>query len=679
MLAEDLLKDLGADGRAFLLRLRPDLADPPPASLRELALRAVHPESLSLALRAFDTPTMQVTEVLAALGESADGHRLEQLLGIAPGPEGDAGRAAVDRAADTLRLYLFAQPGEELRLLPEIVRAWPRPLGLDVRLDEVLPDLTADRMRSALRTLSVPTSATRKADLATALTRALTDRAVIAGALATADRATRERVVEAAFGRPLQRLFTSFGPRNTPTSWAVERCLAFGTWEGTIMPAEVALTMRGDAWHVEFEAAEPATLWAERAAEMVRREVGAAAGNAVRIVTGLLEACRKRAVPRIKSGAIGVRELRRLAKELGAEVTDVRLALALAGVLELVAPGPDGVVPTPDADSWLRRSPAEQAGSLVAGWLALPDLPTLSPDEPWSSPGERPPRRRPRRDARRARGTQRIGLRRPNAHHAAALALPDDLRRPGLRDPASDPCRRSPRPPAPIQQFDELDEDDETADDDADGPALAAAALAEATWLGVVADGALTPVGVAALTGDKAALEAELEAGLGRATTTARLQADLTAVVLGHPAAELTMTLDALAVRETRSVASTWRFTPVTIRQALDAGWSADDVLEQLTLIADGDVPQPLTYLIGDVARRHGHLRGGDAGCYLRGDDAALLREVAADRRLAPLGLHIIGEGVLIGARPLDETLAALRRAGYAPVADRPDGRTASA
>ncbi len=676
MLAEDLLKQLGAEGRAFLLRLRPDLADPPPASLRELALRAVQPGSLSLALRAFDTPTMQVTEVLAALGESADRRRLEQLLGIAPGREGDAGRAAVARAADTLRLYLFAQPGEEFRLLPEIVRAWPRPLGLDVRLDEVLPDLTADRLRSALRALGVPTTTTRKADLVTALTGALIDRPLIGRALAAADRATRERVVEAAFGRPLQPLFTSFRPGNTPTSWALERCLAFGSWEGTIMPAEVALTLRGDGWHVEFEAAEPATLWAERATETVRREVGAAAGNVVRIVTGLLEACRKRPVPRIKSGAIGVRELRRLAKELGAEVTDVRLALALAGVLELVAPGPDGVVPSPSADSWLRRSPAEQAGSLVAGWLALPDLPTLGPDEPWL------PRESVRLADARAATLAVLLAHSGSACDAQMLTALLHWRFPmifGGRVSAVRRLIRADGAPVPLLPFDELDEDDEGADDHADGTALAAAALAEATWLGVVADGALTPVGVAALSSDKAALEAELEAGLGAATTTARLQADLTAVVLGHPAAELTMTLDALAVRETRSVASTWRFTPVTIRQALDAGWSADDVLEQLTLIADGDVPQPLTYLIGDVARRHGHLRGGDAGCYLRGDDAALLREVAADRRLAPLGLHIIGEGVLIGARPLDETLAALRRAGYAPVADRPDGRTASA
>ena len=247
----------------------------------------------------------------------------------------------------------------------------------------MLPDLTADRLRSALRALGVPTSATRKADLVTALTGALIDRALIGRALAAADRATRERVVEAAFGRPLQPLFTSFRPGNTPTSWALERCLAFGTWEGTIMPAEVALTLRGDGWHVEFEAAEPATLWAERATETVRREVGAAAGNVVRIVTGLLEACRKRPVPRIKSGAIGVRELRRLAKELGAEVTDVRLALALAGVLELVAPGPDGVVPSPSADSWLRRSPPSRPGA----WSQAGSRSPTSPRSARTSPG----------------------------------------------------------------------------------------------------------------------------------------------------------------------------------------------------------------------------------------------------------------------------------------------------
>jgi hypothetical protein len=146
-------------------------------------------------------------------------------------------------------------------------------------------------------------------------------------------------------------------------------------------------------------------------------------------------------------------------------------------------------------------------------------------------------------------------------------------------------------------------------------------------------------------------------------------------VVLGHPAAALSATLDELATRESRSVATTWRFSPASIPATLDDGWTGDQVLDRLAVIAEGPVPQPLTYLVHDVARRHGHLRGGAATCYLRGDDPALLREVVADRRLSKLGLRLVGDGVLIGDRPLDETLADLRKAGYAPVAEDQAGR----
>jgi Helicase conserved C-terminal domain len=182
-------------------------------------------------------------------------------------------------------------------------------------------------------------------------------------------------------------------------------------------------------------------------------------------------------------------------------------------------------------------------------------------------------------------------------------------------------------------------------------------------------------VGTHVLADEAAAVEAALESDLGAATTTARLQADLTAVVMGHPAAELSATLDELATRESRSVATTWRFGPASIREALDVGWTAEQIVDRLTQIAEGAVPQPLTYLVNDVARRHGHLRGGTATCYLRGDDEALLREVAADRRLAKLGLRLAGPGVLIGDHPLDETLAELRKAGYAPVPEDRLGR----
>ena len=46
-------------------------------------------------------------------------------------------------------------------------------------------------------------------------------------------------------------------------------------------------------------------------------------------------------------------------------------------------------------------------------------------------------------------------------------------------------------------------------------------------------------------------------------------------------------------------------------------------------------MPQPLAYLIDDVARRHGQLRVGAASAYVRCDDDALLDEILADKRSA--------------------------------------------
>ncbi len=97
-------------------------------------------------------------------------------------------------------------------------------------------------------------------------------------------------------------------------------------------------------------------------------------------------------------------------------------------------------------------------------------------------------------------------------------------------------------------------------------------------------------------------------------------------------------------------------------------------LLDELTAVAIDGLPQPLTYLINDTARRHGAVRGQAVTCCLRADDPALLAEIAADRRLRALGLRALAPTVLAGAQPLAETLAALRSAGYAPVAEGADG-----
>jgi hypothetical protein len=115
-----------------------------------------------------------------------------------------------------------------------------------------------------------------------------------------------------------------------------------------------------------------------------------------------------------------------------------------------------------------------------------------------------------------------------------------------------------------------------------------------------------------------------------------------------------------------------WRFTPASVRRALDAGTTPDDLVEALR--AAGTLPQAVEYLIHDVARRHGSLRVRAVGCVLHGLDPVLLAEVAADRKLAALGLTALAPTVLASTRTPADTLSALRAAGYAPVAEDATG-----
>ncbi|MEK8171402.1 helicase-associated domain-containing protein [Streptomyces sp. M19] len=109
----------------------------------------------------------------------------------------------------------------------------------------------------------------------------------------------------------------------------------------------------------------------------------------------------------------------------------------------------------------------------------------------------------------------------------------------------------------------------------------------------------------------------------------------------------LAETLGVLAEVESKGGATVYRFTPASVRRALDAGRAASDLHDFLTAHSLTPVPQPLTYLIDDVARKHGRLRVGAASSYLRCDDDALLAEILADRRAAALRLRRLAPTVL--------------------------------
>ncbi|WP_256727380.1 helicase-associated domain-containing protein, partial [Streptomyces acidiscabies] len=152
------------------------------------------------------------------------------------------------------------------------------------------------------------------------------------------------------------------------------------------------------------------------------------------------------------------------------------------------------------------------------------------------------------------------------------------------------------------------------------------------------------------------------------------LQADLTAVAPGPLQRPLADTLGVLADVESKGGATVYRFTPGSVRRALDAGRTASDLQAFLTAHSRTPVPQPLAYLIDDVARRHGHLRVGAASAYVRCDDDALLNEIVADKRSAGLRLRRLAPTVLAAQADPATLLDVLRTMGYAPAAESADG-----
>jgi hypothetical protein len=200
-----------------------------------------------------------------------------------------------------------------------------------------------------------------------------------------------------------------------------------------------------------------------------------------------------------------------------------------------------------------------------------------------------------------------------------------------------------------------------------------AAILREAATLGLTGAGALASFGAAVFRGDSdpAVLLAE---HIPAAVDHIIVQADLTALAPGRLLPEPARLMTLVADVESTGVATNYRFTEDSIRRALDQGHSAAELIDFLTQLSRTPLPQPLTYLIADVARKHGSLRVGTASVFLRCDDVDLLHQVAADRKLSSLRLRMLAPGVVISPIAAEVVLERLRQAGYAPMAESADG-----
>ncbi|MBT1583983.1 helicase-associated domain-containing protein [Curtobacterium flaccumfaciens] len=157
-----------------------------------------------------------------------------------------------------------------------------------------------------------------------------------------------------------------------------------------------------------------------------------------------------------------------------------------------------------------------------------------------------------------------------------------------------------------------------------------------AASLGLAVDGIVTSTGRALLDGDAEQAADDLPGTVERVY----LQHDLTVIAPGPLAPVDDDALRTVAVLEAPGLAARYRISEDTLRAAFRAGHSRDDLLSLLGRLSATGIPQPLAYLIEQVAGRDGSIvvdRGpGGVGTEVRGT-ADQLDLVGVDAELRQL------------------------------------------
>jgi hypothetical protein len=537
--------------------------------------------------------------------------------------------------------------GAELRMAGPLWSVFGYPLRLGPPLHRLLCARSADELRRMALTLGVPAGRTKQA-MADQLAARLGNPDQVRAVVAHAEQEVVELLHEIAWHGPAIRsteIIFGYGHSADPRlDWALSRGLLVADgWQAAVMPREIGRALRGPDWYPPFHPYPPEPPLTRTEPAAVATEAAAAAGPAVAQLTALLEVCATTPPTLLKAGGLGARELKRLAKAVGVGEPEVRLLLEIGSAAGLLAVAKEQLLPTASYDQWRVGEPADRLIPMLRAWWQLAAAPA-SGGALTSAALLRSPY-----------GDVLVELRQELVRVLADLPAGQ-----GLATGSALPALIGWRAPLLLGAVEEAEE-------------LLAAVWREALRLGVVAHGALTPLGAALLDGSFEVVRELLPAALGNAL----FQADLSAVVPGTPTAALSALLDTAADREVRDGAAIWRFSSGSVRRALDAGTAPDELLAALRAVATGGtLPQPLEYLVADVARRHGRLRVRSVAVVLRADDPPLLAEIAAARALVPLGLVLLAPTVLASGAPAGETLAALRAAGYAPVREDADGST---
>jgi hypothetical protein len=596
--ARSLADDLRARSDGNLQELfaaRPDLLSPLPTDITALAARASSPPSISRVLDGLNKWELQVLETLIVLPEPVALDSLLDMAGATAHPVYEKFRA----------LALLYVDEEEIRILNSVRDALgPEPAGLG-------PVGLGDRKRWQKKLEDAPTAAKAMLDKLT-------------------------------WGPPRGTVTDVKRPTST-VSWLLENQLLTPLDNQTVaLPREVGIYLRGNRVHRENFDIPPIYSGKSLAQEDVDSAAIGAVLEILHHIEELLHFWAGEPAAALRSGGLGVREVKRASDELGLEEKYLIFIAELAYISGYIGiHNEEEFLPTSSFDVWRNKSLEERWIEIASNWLATSRVAGLvgKSERGYIAPLG------PEIDRSAIAHIKRLTL----ALYADITPTSVDIQKLAERITWERPRKAFGSHHDFVHWI-----------------------AREAQWLGFSGRNALTTFGKALLQGESDVGMAKL---LPKEIDYILIQGDNTAIAPGPLHVELAREMSLIANIESKGGATVYRLSEHSLRRALDNGRSSDDVKKFLTKISKTQLPQPLEYMITDIGKRYGKLRVGISfSSYIRCEDEALVAAILADKKLAHLQLRQLGSGVLMTEGDTHEAIDALVESGYFPALEDREG-----
>ena len=455
--------------------------------------------------------------------------------------------------------------------------------------------------------------------------------------------ATSKKVLDAMLWGPPRGTIGDIKKPGAGVQWLLDENFLIPFNQTTVvLPREVAIYLRGNKVHRELETSAPSVAGGSRDTKSVQLAAIANITTFLRWTEEVLNFWAQEPPTALRSGGLGVRDLKDLSLHLGVDESCAAFVAEVSYLAGLLTIDPDDkILPTHQFDIWLVQNPAVRWQQLLSAWLISSRMSGLVGKE--GSKNVAP--LGPELDRSLAASTRKLVLNllrenseiAPDSHslYLAAQWLSPNKRSGGLQED------------------------------------YILWTLREAEWLGITGQGVISAYGIDFLNGgDSAAIISDLP----QAVDHILIQSDNTAIAPGPLEHEVAQELALIADVESRGGATVFRFSEGSIRRGLDHGRTGEEITKFLKKTSKTPMPQPLEYLIADVAKKHGKLRVGNTASFIRCEDSALITQILGDKRLDVLGLRKIAPEVLICGHDAAEAMSVLRSLGYLPAGEDSKG-----